>query len=144
MEHYFDKIRENGLKVTPLRKALIKLFIDQDSHMTPEDTWFKLKSKFKQCGLPSVYRNLENLADCGILARIQQFDNKKHYGLCTSGKNRHHHHIVCISCGKVDTISECAIPGKKRIKGFRIIDHYLQVNGICEDCSSMSKGLSSD
>lgn len=135
MEYYFEKIRENGLKLTPLRKAIIKLFIDQDSHMTPEDTWSNLKNKFKQCGLPSVYRNLEILVECGILTRIQLFDNKKHYGICTCRKDQHHHHIVCIKCGKVDTIGECSIIRKKKMKGFRVVDHYLQVNGICEDCS---------
>lgn len=134
LEHYFIKIREKGLKLTPLRKAIVKLFIDQASHMTPEDAWSKLKEKFRQCGLPSVYRNLESLVECGILTRIQLFDNKKHYGLCTSEKGHHHHHIVCVNCGRVDTISECAITRKRKIKGFRIIDHYVQVNGICEDC----------
>lgn len=135
MDHYFEKIRGNGLKLTPLRKAIVKLFIDQVSHMTPEDVWSGLKGRIKPCGLPSVYRNLENLVKCGILTRIQQFDNKKHYGLCTSTKNHHHHHIVCIDCGRVDPISECAIPRKKKIRGYRVVNHYVQVNGICEDCS---------
>lgn len=135
MEHYFDKIREKGLKLTPLRKAIVKLFIDQVGHMTPEDVWSGLKGVFKKCGLPSVYRNLESLVECGILTRIQQFDNKKHYGLCTFTKKYHHHHIVCINCGRVDPISECAFSRKKKIKGYRVVNHYLQVNGICENCS---------
>lgn len=135
MEHYLEKIREKGLKLTPLRKAIVMLFMDRIGHMTPEDAWSGLKGRFKQCGLPSVYRNLESLVECGILTRIQQFDNKKHYGLCTSEKEHHHHHIVCIKCGRVDAISECAITQKKKIKGYRVVSHYVQVNGICEDCS---------
>ncbi len=135
MEDYLTKIRENGLKLTPLRKAIIKLFIDNDSHMTPEDTWIKLRDKFRQCGLPSIYRNLESMVECGILTRIQLFDRKKHYGLCNSEKNCHHHHIVCIKCGKVDAIDECAITDIKKIRGYRIVSHYMQVNGICENCS---------
>ena len=135
MEYYFNKIRENGFKLTPLRKAIIKLYMDSDSHMTPEDTWAGLRGQFRQCGLPSIYRNLESMVECGILTRIQLFDRKKHYGLCNSEGDHHHHHIVCIKCGKVDAISECAITDKKEIKGYRIVSHYVQVNGICENCS---------
>lgn len=134
MDYYFNKIREKGLKLTPLRKAIVKLFMDRISHMTPEDAWAGLKDKFDRCGLPSVYRNLESLVECGILTRIQQFDNKKHYGLCTS-KKEHHHHIVCIKCGKVDAVSGCSIAEKKEIKGYKVISHYLQINGICDNCS---------
>ena len=128
-------MRENGLKLTPLRRAIIKLFIDNDSHMTPEDVCNKLRDKFRQCGLPSIYRNLESMMECGILTRIQLFDRKKHYGLCNSEKAHHHHHIVCIKCGKVDAIDECAITGIKKIRGYRIVSHYMQINGICENCS---------
>ena len=135
MENYLIKMRENRLKLTPLRKAIIKLFIDSDSHMTPEDVWNKLRNKFRQCGLPSIYRNLESMVACGILTRIQIFDRKKHYGLCNSEKEHHHHHIVCIKCGRVDTIDECAITDIKKIRGYKIVSHYMQVNGICENCS---------
>jgi Fur family ferric uptake transcriptional regulator len=136
LEDFLKKIRNKGLKLTPRRKAIIQLFIDSNIHMTPEDVWYKLRRRFDQCGLPSVYRNLESLADCGILTRIQQFDRKKHYGLCTYRNNRHHHHIVCIKCGKVDAIEECAITPKKEIKGFKVVSHYVQVNGVCFDCAN--------
>ena len=135
MELFLNKIKENGLKLTPLRKAIIKLFMDSNSHMTPEDAWVELRDNFRQCGLPSIYRNLETMVECGILTRIQLFDRKKHYGLCNSQLDCHHHHIVCIKCGKVDTINECAISGRKKINGYRVVSHYMQVNGICDNCS---------
>ncbi len=135
MEYYLNIIRKSGLKVTPRRKAIIRLFIDNNSHMTPEDVWHRLSSTFSQCGLPGVYRNLESLADCGVLARIQQFDRKKHFGLCTSNHRGDHHHIVCVNCGRVDTIDKCLLPHLEEIKGFRVVSHYMQVNGVCLDCT---------
>ena len=135
MEHYLKKIKKRGLKLTPLRIAIIKMFMDNDSHMTPEDTWSELKDNFRKCGLPSIYRNLESMVECGILTRIQLFDRKKHYGLCNSKKDHHHHHIVCIKCGKVDAISGCALNDKREINGYQVVSHYVQINGICENCS---------
>ncbi len=134
MEYYHDKMRATGLKLTPRRRAIVEIFSSCKSHMTPEGLWQKLKERFKRCGLPSVYRNLESLTKCGILTRVQKFDRKKHYGLCSSRGNHHHHHIVCLRCGKIEDISSCSYNQAKRIKGFKIISHYVQLNGICANC----------
>ena len=104
--------------------------------MTPEEVWEKLNKIFKKCGLPSVYRNLESLVKCGILTRIQQFDRKMHYGLCSMLHNEHHHHITCIKCGKVDEIKKCAMDDMRIINGYKVVNHFFQVNGICPKCTN--------
>ena len=135
MEHYLEKLKEGGYKLTQRRQAIIELFLDCDSHLTPDEVWDSLRKQFDQCGLPSVYRNLESLVECGVLTRIQQFDRKKHYGLCTANHGQHHHHITCVKCGKVEEIPDCAIVNKKKIKGYTVISHYMQVNGVCGKCT---------
>lgn len=136
MDHYIRKLKEAGYKLTPRRKAMIAFFAENNAHLTAEEVWIKLKKKFSRCGLPGVYRNLEALADCGILARIQQSDRKRHYGLCTAKRGGHHHHITCIKCGKVEEIGDCAMENKRRLKGYKVVSHFMQVNGICSRCSS--------
>ena len=136
MNYYLKKLKNKGLKLTPRRQAIIELFINCDSHLTPEEVWNKLKKHFKQCGLPSVYRNLKSLTECGILTRIQQFDRKKHYGLCTATHDHHHHHITCIKCSKVEEITDCAFKTTKKIKGYQVVSHFIQINGICAVCAS--------
>ncbi len=135
LDQLLEKLKEAGLKLTPRRQAIIGFFIDCGSHLTPEEVWSKLKRKFERCGLPSVYRNLESLVECGILTRIQQFDRKKHYGLCSTVHGVHHHHITCIKCGKVDEIKDCAIKDARKINGYKVVSHFMQVNGICAGCS---------
>lgn len=134
MDYYFEKLREGGFKLTPRREAIIKLFIKADTHLSPEDVWNKLKKQFDRCGFPSVYRNLESLVECGILTRIQQFDRKKHYGVCTLPHDRHHHHIICVKCGKVEEITDCAIENRKKINGYKVVSHFMQVDGVCAQC----------
>jgi Fe2+ or Zn2+ uptake regulation protein len=136
LEHYLRKLKERKLKRTPRRQAIIEFFVDGKTHLTPEEVWQKLKKRFDRCGLPSVYRNLESLVECGVLTRIQQFDRKKHYGLCSAlHGDHHHHHITCVKCGKVDEIKDCAINDTMKIKGYKIVSHFMQVNGICAGCS---------
>ncbi|MFH1190595.1 MAG: transcriptional repressor [Candidatus Omnitrophota bacterium] len=135
MNNYLEKLKAGGFKLTPRRQGIISLFVDCETHLTPEDVWSKLKKKFDRCGLPSVYRNLESLVECGILTRIQQSDRKKHYGLCSASHGHHHHHITCIKCGKVDDIKDCAIGTAKKINGYKVVSHFMQVNGVCAGCS---------
>ena len=136
MNQHLEKLKEGGFKLTPRRQAIIELFVDCSSHLTPEDVWEKLKKEFKKCGLPGVYRNLESLVECGILTRIQQFDRRKHYGLCCANEHEHHHHhIICIQCGKVDEIRHCAIDAATKIKGYTVVSHFMQVNGVCAQCA---------
>ena len=56
------------------------------------------------------------------------FDNQIYYKI----KNDEHvHYIKCIKCHKKEKLNLCPI---KKIKGFEIIDHKIELNGICEKC----------
>ena len=134
LSQYFEKLQNSPLKSTPKRIAIIEIFHKSNKFLTPEDVYKKLCEKFNECGLPSVYRNLESLAEQHILTRIHKFDNKRYYGLCQTEEGVHHHHIVCIRCGKVGDVPGCDLFKKKTIKGFKIIDHFLQLDGICAGC----------
>lgn len=136
MKQYLDKLKTGGFKFTPRRSAIIEIFEEHKNHMTPEEVWEKLNKIFNKCGLPSVYRNLESLVKCGILTRIHQLDRKKHYGLCSALHNEHHHHITCIKCGKVDEIKECAMNDIKTTHGYKVVNHFFQINGICPKCNN--------
>jgi Fe2+ or Zn2+ uptake regulation protein len=139
LEQYLEKLKNFGLKLTPRRQAIIELFLNCKSHMTPEEVLHKLKIKIKRCGVPGIYRNLESLVECGILARIHKFDRKRHYGLCSAMHNEHHHHITCVKCGRVDKIKDCALKDIKKINGYKVVSHFFQINGICPECSQRKK-----
>ncbi len=134
MDGPIEKLRLHGLKITPRRKAIVEIFQKTHGHMTPEDVWEELRDRFDECGLPSIYRNLAELEVCGILTKIQQFDRRRHYALCAAKDRAHHHHIVCVECGKVGDVAACAIEQIKKVKGFKVLSHYVQLNGVCEGC----------
>ena len=134
LNQYLQKLRNSPLKSTPKRIAIIEIFHKNNKFLAPEEVYKKLCKKFSACGLPGVYRNLEALSEYHILARIHKFDNKRYYGLCHAEEGMHHHHIVCIRCGKVGEVSGCDLLKKKTVDGFKIIEHFLQLDGICVDC----------
>ena len=132
--NHVDKLKQNGLKITPKREAIIAFFEKKNCLLTPEEVWIPLKKDFGQLGLPSVYRNLESLVECGVLTRVHQFDNKRHYALCHAHDHHHHHHIVCVQCGKVGEFDACRLEKVKEVDGFKVLKHFVQLEGLCAGC----------
>ena len=136
MEEFLDKLRIAGCKVTPRRKAIIDLFLGEGGVRSPQEIREALKEKIGQCGLPGIYRNLETMVSCGILFRIVTFGGERRYALCRADNvEGHHHHIVCISCGRVGVVTDCLYSDGMKIDGFRLLNHVVQLNGLCEACS---------
>ena len=136
MNAYLEKLREGGLKVTARRRAIIELFLNRNAALSPQDVQSSLKTRFSQCGLPGVYRNLDAMAACGILFRIVSFGSERRYALCREAdRTKHHHHIICVSCGKVGNVTECAFHDGMTVNGFELLNHVVQLNGLCASCA---------
>jgi len=132
---FIQKLKAQKLKITPKRQAILDYFIREDRYLTPEQVWERLKKDFKYLSFPSVYRNLESFKDCGILVRIQREDRRLCYALCNAIESvHHHHHIVCVKCGRVDDVEGCALSGVKDASGYKVLKHTVQLEGICPEC----------
>jgi Fur family transcriptional regulator, ferric uptake regulator len=129
-------LKQLNLKVTPKRIAIIEILMKEPGYLSPEEIWRKMKRQFKRIGLPTIYRNLEELADGNIISKITHPNRQLYYFFC--GNNEHHHHFVCLSCRNVDDINFCAIHDlQKEIKkklNAQVVSHILQVNGLCKEC----------
>ncbi len=133
---YRKILKENNLKITPKRVAIINYFLKNERYATPFEVWMNLKKIFKKVGLPTIYRNLEEFEKIGILTKVEGEENRFYYGICK--KKRHHHHIVCISCHKVDDFDICGFEELKNMieekTGFLITEHQFFLKGICKNC----------
>ncbi|HEX2966756.1 MAG TPA: Fur family transcriptional regulator [Syntrophorhabdaceae bacterium] len=135
--HFHHILHDSGLKATPKRLAILEVLAKNHTYLGPEDVWHQLKKQFKSMGLPTIYRNLEDLANQGILIKVVHPDRKLYYYYC-SNTERHHHHFICTACRKVEDISFCGLDEiekevRKKLKG-NVVSHLLQVFGICKDC----------
>lgn len=129
--------------MTPRRLKMIALFMNSPGPLSPLEVQEHLKRQFSRCGLPGVYRNLETLADCGVLFRVVGFGRERSYALCCMPfrENHHHHHIICSSCGKVGQVEVCGYHEGMMIGGFRLVSHVVQLQGICASCESKEKEI---
>ena len=139
MNEYRKKLKKNGFKITPGREAIIAFFSRENRYVTPETVWKEVKKNLPRLGLPTIYRNLEQMRKIGILTQVDGAENRFYFGLCRAkNPGEHHHHISCQKCCRVSEVESCYLESlTKEIKertGFRIIGHKLQLTGVCKDC----------
>lgn len=134
MSQQFDAIlRGLKLKITPKRRAILEILAGEGGYASPEEVWHKLKHRFDRVGLPTVYRNLEELASGGAISKIIHPNRQLYYYYC--GNREHHHHFVCLSCRRVEDVAFCALAELEKAVAGRIVSHVFQANGYCRECS---------
>lgn len=139
MKKYHKKLKKNGFKITPKREAIIAFFYRKNRYATPETVWKEVKKSLPRLGLPTVYRNLEQMSKIGILTQVDGAENRFYFGLCRSkNPGKHHHHISCQKCHRVSEVENCYLDSLtteiKERTGFWITGHKIQLTGICRNC----------
>ena len=129
-------LRRLNLKITPKRVAILEILMKESVYLSPEDIWKKMKKRFVKIGLPTIYRNLEELSERNIISKVTHPDRQLYYYLCQN--QSHHHHFICLLCRKVEDINLCGVKEaerevEKKIGG-KVLSHILQINGLCKSC----------
>ena len=136
-QHHAAVLKAAGMKATPKRLAILELLEAEPGYASPEELWKTLKGRFDRLGLPTVYRNLEELSESGVLTKVIHPNRQLYYYFCSN--QEHHHHFVCLSCRKVEDIPSCGIEALEREvsirNGGKVLSHILQLNGLCGGCA---------
>ena len=139
-------LKDLRLKVTPKRLAILDFLSRTGTYVSPEEVRQNLREQFSSIGLPTVYRNLDELASGGIIAKIIHPNRQLYYYYCPN--SNHHHHFICISCRKVTDLHICTVKGLEdeindQVRG-KVMSHILQVNGLCRSCYANDKVSGND
>jgi len=139
-------LKDLRLKVTPKRLAILDFLSRTGTYVSPEEVRQNLREQFASIGLPTVYRNLDELASGGIIAKIIHPNRQLYYYYCPN--SNHHHHFICISCRKVTDLHICTVKGLEdeindQVRG-KVMSHILQVNGLCRSCYANDKVSGND
>src|SRR5271163_3154439 len=93
-------LKRAGLKMTPQRIALVRLFAEDDSHPTAQDLFERLRPVFPSMSFATVYNTLDALARAN-LASIVRLPGKRGDAARFDPNSNPHHHAVCDQCGAV-------------------------------------------
>ena len=95
----------------------------------------------------SVYRNLSVLEEAGVVVKVLTTGERSAFELAEDLKG-HHHHLVCVDCGKVvdidvpedvERLLSDGVSSAIKDAGFTLIGHRLDLMGRCDQCSRSSR-----
>ncbi len=132
------RLRLVDQRYTAGRRAIIDLLLSAGHPVTISDIADRLP------GLPrsSAYRHLVDLQTAGIVRRVTANDEFTRYEL-SEDLTDHHHHFLCVNCGKVIDVTlpagfeaevDKAIGDLADAVGFQPHSHRLDVLGVCSGC----------
>ncbi len=128
-------LRKAGFKATPPRLAILSVLQKAKKPLSPQSI---VDMVGKEVDTATVYRTLKALKTADIIRQIHFQHSHAHYELA----NTHdHHHLICLSCGRVEDIEGCDIDSMKtatlrQAKHFsEIRRHSLEFYGICKQCT---------
>lgn len=137
-------LKNSGYKFTWQRELVYNIFKDhRDLHMTTEEVYRYVSEKNSDIGIATVYRTVQLFHKLDILDQIIFDDNIIRYELRVPTSGHRHHHLICLSCGKVIEVKADYLEEiEKRIEedeDFTITDHTLKFIGYCKDCHDTIK-----
>ena len=130
------RLNSRGYRVTPQRETVLKVLGENEGiPMNPEDVYRLAKEEYPGIGLATVYRTLELFCDLGLVLRVHLHEGSQHYEINTG---KHHHHMVCVSCGSVEKFKGCVVneleESIREGSDFVVTSHCLSLFGYCPAC----------
>ncbi|EKP94271.1 MULTISPECIES: Fur family transcriptional regulator [Thermaerobacter] len=137
LQRAVQRLRERGLKVTPQRMEILKAVMRAGRPVTAREVTDAVRARHPRVSVDTVYRNLTVLTRCGLISPVN-LQGRDGTRFEYQGDDRHHHHFVCVACGRSFCVEWCptatlqAVPSQD--PGFRVLGHAFEVYGYCSRC----------
>lgn len=125
-------MKPKGL-LTPQRKAILDVISESHDHPTAADIIGRLRERGYQFAYGTVYNTLKYLTENGQIQELRVGEACRY-----DARTEHHHHIQCITCGRVDEvfaeIPEDWLKSVAEETGYRVDEEHLLLKGECAEC----------
>ncbi len=122
------------LRMTNQREVIIEELKRLNSHPTADELYEIVRKRLPHISLATVYRNLEQLSEAGIIKKLEYPGRQKRF----DGNTSEHSHIKCIKCGR---IADVAVKPRSDLKdmiddamGFKVLEAKIDFTGLCPEC----------
>jgi len=125
---------EKKYKRSKQRNSILELLRSTGSHPTASWIYDKLKKKYPDLSMGTIYRNLNILLEQGLIRKIDFGSTFDRYDSNISP----HYHFICERCG---SITDIKLPiddelNKRvdRVTNFTTKRHRIEFYGLCDKC----------
>ncbi|MBT3786024.1 transcriptional repressor [bacterium] len=140
---FIEFLKQKRLKQTQQRMDVLRKLLSLQTHVNAEELFHALRKENPSIGYSTVYRTLKLLTECGIAKENQFGDRITRYE--SSFNRKHHDHIVCVECNEIYEFENEQIETLQREVaknlGFQMLDHKLEIYGICKLCLRSKESL---
>ncbi len=128
------------IRNTPQRQIILEELASVTSHPTASELHQMVQSRLPHIGLGTVYRNLEIMAEMGMIRKLELGGHQKRFDANTSN----HAHIRCSVCGRLDDFEEepldaALLAAVARDSSYQILGHNVEFSGICPECRDRNR-----
>ena len=136
MKDIIERLKENGVTLTPQRMAVTEFLSRSRNHPTVDEIHRNIQRRYPTMSVATVYSTLKLLKELG---EIQELSIRKRGKACFDPNPNIHHHLLCRKCGKIVNIeidypSNCPIMAKEDINGCKVEEMQAYLYGICSEC----------
>jgi Fur family ferric uptake transcriptional regulator len=143
LQVFREYLQTNGLRYTHERETIIKEILATPHHFNVDTLYLNIRQKGIRISKASIYRLLPLLLDAGLIQEVAFEDGHMQYEHIYG--RGHHNHLRCIECRRIEEFTD---PRMKEIEkdlhkrfGFEILDHKLEVRGLCPECQQKIKKM---
>lgn len=132
LEQLRKTLKKHGRSLTHPREAVFMALQNQEALSINE-----LVAACPAIDRVSIYRSINLFEDLAIVQRLQL--GWKYKLELTGDFREHHHHLVCLNCGRVihfdeDKVLEARFKRIAQANNFALQDHQLEIQGLCANC----------
>lgn len=134
-----NTLRKNGFRLTPQRRLLMDIIHNTHRHLRAEEILAYVRARVPGVNKSTIYRTLDLLVSLGCVVKSELKDRFIYH----HAEEGHHHHLVCLECGKILDCSEGVFSDLEREisdkYGFQGDFRHMVIGGICEECDRMGR-----
>jgi Fur family peroxide stress response transcriptional regulator len=128
-----DKMKEEGLRLTPQRIQIVELLFEL-SHPTADRIYSMMTEKFPYVSQATVYNTLKKLKEIGIVKELTNGDKSSNFEVSET----EHWHFTCKLCGDIhdlepnETDALMAVGTHNGL--FQVDSCQVEFYGVCGKC----------
>ena len=127
-------VLDSNMRLTSQRQVILEELQKVTSHPTASDVFDMVRKRLPRIGLGTVYRNLDLLAEKGIIKKLEVGGEQKRF----DGDISPHYHVRCVRCNRVEDVFIERHRELEKIAAtccnYKILDHHVQFSGVCSKC----------
>ena len=127
------------MRLTTQRQIILEELGKVTTHPTANEVYDMVRKRLPRIGLGTVYRNLELMAESGIILKLEVGGTQKRFDATIDP----HYHIRCLNCGKVDDIEMPVMSeinkAAEELSQYQVLGHHIEFSGLCSECNDIDE-----